>query len=78
MRIAIFYVIADSQDPRVEFFSEGSLLDALKRTEELRRAGNFHVCLSTEFSHSIGKPGVSSVQDGKTPDGVEYTWVKRR
>lgn len=26
----------------------------------------------------VGKFGVDSVQDGKCPDGIEYSWVKRR
>ena len=26
----------------------------------------------------VGMFGVDSIKDGKCPDGVEYTWVKRR
>lgn len=26
----------------------------------------------------VGKFGVDSIKDGKCPDGVEYSWVKRR
>lgn len=26
----------------------------------------------------VGKFGVDTIEDGKCPDGVEYTWMKRR
>ncbi len=26
----------------------------------------------------VGKFGVDSIEDGKCPDGVDYTWKKRR
>ena len=36
------------------------------------------VTFCAENPNQVGKPGVDAVVDGKTPDGVEYTWVKRR
>lgn len=35
-----------------------------------------HVTISSELSSNIGKPGVDSVLDGKTPDGEDYEWDK--
>ena len=26
----------------------------------------------------VGKFGVDTIEDGKCPDGVDYTWMKRR
>lgn len=51
---------------------------ALVLMEEKRREGMRHVCMSVENSDSVGKPGVDSVVDGKTPDGHTYDWKKRR
>ena len=51
---------------------------ALQVAEEKRRAGMRHVTISTENPDSVGQPGVTAVTDGKTPDGNEYGWKKRR
>jgi hypothetical protein len=34
------------------------------------------VTMVSEDPNHVGKPGVDSVVDGKTPDGVAYTWNK--
>jgi hypothetical protein len=59
-------------------FTELQLTDALAFCQRLRNGGARHVCLSSENPNSVGKPGVDSVQDGRTPDGHEYGWKKRR
>lgn len=52
---------------------------ALARAENLRKANWCSaVTFCSENMDSVGKPGVDSVKDGKTPDGIEYSWVKRR
>lgn len=76
MSIAVFFI--GEHGAEVKLFDDVSLLECLSSAEALRKAGMHHVCISTEFSSNIGKAGVSSVEDGKTPDGVEYLWVKRR
>ena len=55
-----------------------SMTDALAECESLRKHGRRFVTMVSENTDQIGKPGVDSVQDGKTPDGVEYSWTKRR
>jgi hypothetical protein len=67
-----------SWKPDAEFFEDAEFMLAMKRMEELRKEGMTHVSMSTELADSVGKPGVDSVKDGKTPDGVEYDWKKRR
>lgn len=59
-------------------FGDLELTDALSFCQRLRNGGARHVTLSSENPNSIGKPGVDSIQDGKTPDGHDYTWKKRR
>ena len=55
-----------------------NLSDALRATETLRKKNLKFVTMVSEDTGNIGKPGVDSVQDGRTPDGVEYSWTKRR
>ena len=55
-----------------------TLQGALRISEEKRREGFTFVTMVSEDPNSVGKPGVDSVIDGKTPDGEDYTWMKRR
>lgn len=64
--------------PMYKSFDKDELTDALNFSEELRKAGYRHVTISCEADGNVGKPGVDSVKDGKTPDGQPYDWVKRR
>jgi hypothetical protein len=36
------------------------------------------VTISNGDFEVIGKFGVDSIKDGKCPDGLDYTWMKRR
>jgi hypothetical protein len=55
-----------------------TLGEALKFVEELRKdavANEFtFITMVGENQNQVGKAGVDSVVDGKTPDGVDYTW----
>jgi hypothetical protein len=52
---------------------------ALNRMAELRKdSENEFVGFVSQDANSVGKPGVDSIVDGKTPDGHPYTWMKRR
>jgi len=53
-----------------------SLTEALRYTEGFRRLGMTFVTMVSEDPNHVGKPGVDAVIDGKTPDGVAYTWNK--
>ena len=53
-----------------------TLNEALQYTEGFRRLGMTFVTMVSENPDSVGRPGVDSVVDGKTPDGVAYTWNK--
>jgi hypothetical protein len=54
------------------------LTDALARVKELRDnpADNTFVTMVSEDTNRVGADGVDEVKDGKTPDGVPYTWNK--
>lgn len=63
-------------EPRSEEFNE--LSQALAHSKYLRDINRTFVTMVSENPNSVGKPGVDSVVDGKTPDGHDYTWMKRR
>lgn len=82
MSIVIYYHTPDPGGadlfPTAEYFGMDEMIKALDRMEVLRKMGKPHVSMSVDNPNSVGQPGVDSVEDGKTPDGVPYTWVKRR
>jgi hypothetical protein len=55
-----------------------TLSDTLLVTETFRKNGMTFVTMVSENVNSVGKPGVDSIKDGVCPDGVAYTWMKRR
>lgn len=75
MSIVVYWLEPGSQ-PACEEFPANDLLAALKYSEERRREGKHHVCISTELPHSVGKGGVSAVEGGRLPDGHVYDFNK--
>lgn len=55
-----------------------TLEEGLTLTEQLRKEGMRMIAMACENTGRVGKDGVDEVKNGMTPDGVEYTWVKRR
>jgi hypothetical protein len=70
MSIMVYW--ASEAGPQAQELKSSELLEALKLTEDLRKAGHRHVCISSELEDSVGKPGVNDV----LPEG--YDWKKRR
>lgn len=66
----------ESAVPVCEFFGSAELTQALAWAEDRRKQGHRHVSISTELEGSVGRPGVSAVEGGKTPDGEAYEWSK--
>ena len=51
--------------------------EAMNLMAELRKEPqNQFVTMSSQNRNSVGKPGVDSIVDGKTPDGFAYEWSK--
>lgn len=76
---AVFYL--ENGSSKVMFSSD--LNKALNDCECLRvrrKNGELisHVNMVSEDTNMIGQHGVDSIIDGKTPDGHEYSWKKRR
>jgi len=57
-------------------FDTASLTEALATVEAKRKEGFAFVTMASVDANSVGKPGVSSVQGGKLPDGSTYDWSK--
>ena len=77
---AVYWIdFAEAWCPMAKFFQPDEMTVAMKFMEQLRKdQNNQFVTFSSQISTMIGKHGVDAVVDGKTPDGVAYTWVKRR
>ncbi len=65
-------------EPKCKTFKATQLVEALTFCDQQRKAGCGHVTLSSENPDSVGQRGVDSVENGKTPDGQDYGWMKRR
>ena len=57
-------------------FEQTELTLALQCSEAKRWEGERHVCISIELAESAGKPGVTTVERRKLPDGSAYEWSK--
>ncbi len=53
-----------------------NLVTALRITKEMRDAGYTFVTMASENPQHVGKAGVDTIVDGKTPDGHDYDWSK--
>jgi hypothetical protein len=70
----VYYTIDTT--PYAEIFED--MTTALSATQFHRSLGRTFVTMVSENPNSVGKPGVDSVVDGVLPDGLAYTWMKRR
>ena len=52
------------------------IVQALQITKTKRDAGYTFVTMASENPQNVGKQGVDTVADGKTPDGQDYEWSK--
>lgn len=55
---------------------ETQLPAALKFVEDKRREGMSFVTMVADNPDHVGKPGVAAIENGKTPDGLDYDWSK--
>jgi hypothetical protein len=77
MSIVVFWLFEGK--PHHQPFTDLQLSEALNFANAWRQDPAIsHVTISSELSNSVGKAGVTSVEDGKTPDGHPYEWKKRR
>jgi hypothetical protein len=85
MSIVIFYFktnhrgeVHNPPQPGFYTYEDHEFSEALKMVQNLRDQKMANVVMSSEPSSMVGKMGVDTVADGKTPDGHDYDWIKRR
>ena len=77
------YKVYWTEDNEIYSQNDYDLTAALGITEALRKrrregANISFITMVSENVDNIGEMGVDAVKDGKTPNGENYTWVKRR
>ena len=82
LNICVFW-LDQHGNPNKRSFSTGLNADPLSESLTFANAkrkedGVSHVAMSTVNNEQVGSMGVDSIVDGKTPDGHDYTWKKRR
>ena len=87
MSIVVFWIqksgsemFPGMSEPKCRSFDEAELTKALSFIGEKRtEPGVSHVGMVSEPDGMVGtKDAGGAVQDGKLPDGSDYTWMKRR
>lgn len=76
MSIVVFHLDVQTLEPSATFFEDDELVVALKFMEAMRKNGHRHVTYSSVHDDHVGKVGVDSVINGRTPDGEVYDWSK--
>ena len=84
MSIVVFYLSNSSPEgqtpawqPRCRPFDDAQMGEALALCQQLRKdPRHMHVTISSELREMVGPVGVSAVEDGKTPNGLDYEWSK--
>lgn len=75
MSIVVFWMEPGGQ-PAHRDFEASQLMEALKFSEERRREGKHHVCISSELPQSVGQGGVTAVESKRLPGGEAYDFDK--
>ena len=72
----MFKIYWTDHDSNVHGQAASQIVEALQITKEKRDAGYTFVTMANENPQHVGKQGVDTVVDGKTPDGQAYDWSK--
>lgn len=71
----VYWTSACGDGPSSSGFHDMS--EALEFMQFLRKhPENKFITMASECVDNVGKMGVTAVEDGKTPDGEDYTWSK--
>ena len=76
--IVVYWTDVNLTSPAMKTFKETEMSESLVFCNQKRNEGFVHVNMSYSTTDMVGKPGVSSVEDGKLPNGNNYGWKKRR
>lgn len=73
----VYYTGADDSANAMSFDST-RMTDALNAVQDLRKMGLTFVTMVCENTDHVGQMGVTTVENGRLPDGTDYDWRKRR
>jgi len=73
----VYYTAVDGSANAVSF-TKDQMSDALTSAQVFRNTGHTFVTVVCENADQVGKMGVAAVENGRLPDGTDYTWRKRR
>ncbi len=77
MSYVVFWLQQD--EPTHQKFTDLQMTEALAFANRKRNEADVtHVVMSSQVDGQVGGRGVDAVEDGKLPDGTDYTWKKRR
>jgi hypothetical protein len=74
--INVFRIYWIDENNRAHAEEAAEIAQALQITKDKRDAGYRFVTMASESSQNVGKQGVDTIVDGKTPDGHDYDWSK--
>ncbi len=72
----MFKIYGTDANNQIHAQETDNLVTALRITKEMRDAGYRFVTMASENPQHVGKAGVDTIADGKTPDGQDYDWSK--
>ena len=72
----MFKIYGTDSNKQIHAQETADLVTALRIAKEMRDTGHRFVTMASENPEHVGKPGVDTVADGKTPDGHDYDWSK--
>lgn len=72
----MFKIYGTDANNQIHAQETAELVAALRITQEMRDAGYTFVTMASENPDHVGKAGVDTIADGKTPDGHAYDWSK--
>lgn len=72
----VFKIYGTDDNNQIRAQETADLVAALRISKEMRDAGYSFVTMASENPEHVGKHGVDTIADGKTPDGHDYDWSK--
>ena len=72
----MFKIYGTDASNQIHAQETADLVAALRISKDMRDGGYTFVTMVSENSQHVGKSGVDTIADGKTPDGHDYDWSK--
>ena len=74
----MYKVYWTSEDGAARSVDYLEMVEALTEANRMRALGWAYVAMVGQLPNQVGQMGVDSVEDGRLPNGKDYTWKMRR